>query len=381
MGGCLYPSRSAALCCDLKQWLSIAPRSRDSCPARRSMSDSFDFGVTEIFGEPRTVITVSGSVSGSAAVELAAALDSAIDQHPGRSVVLDFSSLDYMGPVGIVAVSNALNRLAASGTSLTIRSWPAAVNSVLDQIGMERANDLTGRGGLGREGNGWNDFGRWASPLALDADLHRLTAMPAHIDVLDSALKLVVDLARCRVNGADGVSISLRRNGTLTTVAATDDTIRAMDADQYETGEGPCVDASTQGHWFRAESLESETRWPSFTPRARGLGIRAILSSPLTSADQSVGALNIYSLTAEAFENEDQQWAAAVAAQASVILSAARTGVGDSERAHRLQEALRSRESIAVAIGMVMERYGQGTLRTGGGRRFRRTAAPVSASG
>jgi hypothetical protein len=216
------------------------------------------------------------------------------------------------------------------------------------------------RGGLGPEGKGGNDAVPPPFPLGLDADLHRITAMPAHIDVVDSALGLVVELARAQVNGADGVSISLRRNGTLMTVASTDETIRAMDADQYATGEGPCVDASEKGHWFHAESLDSEMRWPSFTPRARQLGIKAILSSPLRSVDRPVGALNIYSLTAETFADEDQELAAAVAAQASDILSAAGTGVGDPERAHRFQEALRSREAIAIAIGVVMERYGLG---------------------
>jgi anti-anti-sigma factor len=321
------------------------------------MSDSFEFEVTETFEEQRTVLAVSGNVSGSAAVELASALDSAIDQHPEFSVVLDLSSLDYMGPVGMIAVSNAQTRLAARGTSLIVRSWPAAVTTVFDQIEMGRAVGLPDRVRLGPEGDGGNEVVPPSLPLDLDADLHRLTAMPAHLDVLDSALRLVVELARCRISGADGVSISLQRNGVLTTVAATDDTIRAMDADQYETGEGPCMDASEKGHWFHAESLDSEARWPSFTPRARELGIKAILSSPLTSADKSVGALNIYSLTAETFEDKDQESAAAVAAQASAILSAARTGVDDSERAQRFQEALRSRESIAIAIGVVMERY------------------------
>ena len=35
------------------------------------------------------------------------------------------------------------------------------------------------------------------------------------------------------VSGADGVSVSLLRNGVLSTVAASDQTIMAMDADQY----------------------------------------------------------------------------------------------------------------------------------------------------
>jgi anti-anti-sigma factor len=322
------------------------------------MSDSSDFGVTETFEEQRTVLVVSGSVEGSAAAELASVLDAAIDQRPDCSVVLDLSSLRYMAPMGMIALANAQTRLAALGASLTIRSWPVAVNSVLDQIEMGRAVSLPGRGGLGPEGKGGNDAVPRSFPVDLDTDLHRVTAMPAQLDVLDNALRLVVEHAKCRVNGADGVSISLRRNGTLKTVAATDETIRAMDADQYATGEGPCVDASAKGHWFHAESLDSETRWPSFTPRARQLGIKAILSSPLRSVDRSVGALNIYSLTAETFEEKDQKSAAAVAEQASLILSAARTGVSDSERARRFREALRSRETIALATGVVMERYG-----------------------
>ena len=324
------------------------------------MSDSSEFGVTETFEERCTVLVVSGSVEGSAAVELASVLDAAIDQRPKCSVVLDLTSLRYMAPIGMIAVANAQTRLAALGTSLTIRAWPAAISSVFDQIRTGRAGerDLPGRGGLGPEGQGRNNAVPRSMPLDLGTDLHRVTAMPAQLDVLDNALGLVVELAKCRVNGADGVSISLRRNGTLTTVAATDETIRAMDADQYATGEGPCVDASAKGHWFHAESLDSETRWPSFTPRARQLGIKAILSSPLKSVDRSVGALNIYSLTAETFEEKDQKSAAAVAEQASLILSAARTGVSDPERAHRFQEALRSRETIALATGVVMERYG-----------------------
>jgi len=92
---------------------------------------------------------------------------------------------------------------------------------------------------------------------------------PADPDVVDGVLRLVVALARASVGGADGVSVSLRRHGRLATVAASDQTISDMDASQYATGEGPCVDASVNGRWFHAESLDSETRWPAFTPRLK----------------------------------------------------------------------------------------------------------------
>jgi GAF domain-containing protein len=131
-----------------------------------------------------------------------------------------------------------------------------------------------------------------------------------------------------------------------------------MDADQYATGEGPCVDASVKGHWFHAESLDTETRWPAFTPRARALGIKAILSSPLRATGQPVGALNIYSRAASTFNVTDQQAAANFAEKASVILSDAHIDVGDRQMAIRFQEALRSREVLSLAKGIIMERDG-----------------------
>jgi GAF domain-containing protein len=158
------------------------------------------------------------------------------------------------------------------------------------------------------------------------------------------------------VGGADGASVSLRRHGRLATVAASDQTISDMDADQYATGEGPCVDASLKGRWFHAQSLEDEHRWPAFTPRARKLGISAILSSPLTAGGQAVGALNIYSRAPRAFGANEQQQAAVFAREASSILTSAGAGTSDDELSSRMAEVLRSRHVISEALGVLMER-------------------------
>jgi hypothetical protein len=183
-----------------------------------------------------------------------------------------------------------------------------------------------------------------------------VTAMPADVDVVDAALRLVVALARATVSGADGVSVSLRRQGRLSTVAASDQTILDMDASQYATGEGPCVDASVLGRWFHAESLEDEKRWPDFVPRAQHLGISSILSSPLIAANQSVGALNIYSRTAQAFDARQQELAAVFALETSALLDDAGAQVTSVELSQRLVEALRTRETISLAQGALMER-------------------------
>jgi anti-anti-sigma regulatory factor len=324
--------------------------------------DTPDFGAVAKFEDGEATIALRGRMTQGAATELGAILDAAIDRQPA-AMVLDVVELDFLGTAELLAISNAEKRLAVSGVTLTLRSPSALVNRLLGIMELAEASrlerSLPEHGHLGPEQLGERQplSQRFASSLSGE-DLRRVTALPADPDVIDGALRLIVELARISIGGADGVSVSLLRHGVLSTVAASDQTIMAMDADQYSTGQGPCVDASINGHWFHAESLETETRWPAFTPQARGLGIKAILSSPLRAFDKPVGALNIYSRTAESFEVKDQESAAVFAQQASVILSDARAGVSNTQMAIRFQTALRSREVITLAKGIIMEREG-----------------------
>jgi len=317
--------------------------------------------VTHFEGSEATIV-LSGSVENAAAFALSATLDAAIDRHP-TSMVLDLAKLEFMGAAGLVAIANAESRLAASDVVLRVQSPSSLVKrllAIMEQAETaRRERSLPEHAHLGPEQQveaTWSSQ-RFSSSLGTK-DLRRVTAMPADPDVIDGALRLVVELAQSSIAGADGVSVSLMRNGVLSTVAASDQTIMAMDVDQYTTGEGPCVDASFKGHWFHAESLDTEVRWPMFTPRARTLGIKAILSSPLRALEEPVGALNIYSREAESFEVKDQELAALFAEKASLILSDARAGVSDTQMALRFQGALRSREVVSLARGVIMEREG-----------------------
>jgi GAF domain-containing protein len=192
----------------------------------------------------------------------------------------------------------------------------------------------------------------------LSRSLLRVAAIPANEDVLDAALRLVVALARVTVTGADGVSVCLSRHGTLITVAASDATVSGMDRDQYATGEGPCVAAATEGHWFHVESLDDELRWPAFIPRARERGINSILSTPLLAETRPVGALNIYSLSARAFAKPELELSTMFATQASELLVSAAMDISMEDLSRQLQDALRGRDVIAQARGALMERHG-----------------------
>jgi anti-anti-sigma factor len=313
------------------------------------------FAVAMTFGGSRAVLSVRGEVDLVSAPVLGAILQSVIDQGH-RRVVLNLAEMDFMDGAGVHVIAAAAARLRLLRGLLVVRSPTFIVRRLLDITGVTsnvRIEQVSPADHLGPE-QAADAPGRSSSL----SHLRRVTAIPADDDVVDGALRLVVALARATVGGADGVSVSLRRHGHLSTVAASDRTISEMDAGQYATGEGPCVDASVHGRWFHVESLDTETRWPDFTPRAQALGINAILSTPLIARDRPVGALNIYSRTPAAFAPKDQELASVFAAEASTILTDAGLEVSDDELSERLQEALRTRQVIAQAQGVVMERSG-----------------------
>jgi anti-anti-sigma factor len=322
-----------------------------------------EFSITLHVADGRAVLDVRGEVDLCTAPELRSILDCVVERH--RFVVLDLGDLDFMDASGLGVIARGAAFLAGSGGSLTIRSPPAMLLRLLAATGMTESVRI--------EQSASSDSHLAAQEyLAPPEEIHevgdaaptasprRITAVPANADMVDSALGLVVALARATVGGADGVSVSLQRHGRLVTVAASDRTISEMDASQYATGEGPCVDASIKGLWFHAESLAHETRWPAFTPQAMGLGINSILSSPLLVAERPVGALNIYSRTSGAFAPKDQELAATFATEASVILRNAGVDVTDAQQTNRLRMALETRRIIAQAEGVIMEREGIG---------------------
>ena len=172
--------------------------------------------------------------------------------------------------------------------------------------------------------------------------------------LLDAALRVVTSLASAAVKGADGVSITLERHGEMTTVAATDETVRRMDDHQYAAGEGPCLAAAAEGRWFHSESLSDEERWPEFIPQAMHEGVASILSTPLLISTRSVGALNIYSRTPGSFGPADREIAARYAARAADVLG--EVAVLDDRHGLRITAALTARELIAMAQGVHMAR-------------------------
>lgn len=306
------------------------------------------------------VVTVRGEMDLVTAPMLSCVLAMLIDQgHP--DLILDLGGLGFMDASGLGVMVEIASRSSSEGGALTVRSPSRLVRRILDITEVSALVTLEALGveavTLGAEQRP-HDRSRpvEAATSSLSSDLVHVGSIPAGNDVIDAALRLVTALAAATVQGADGVSVSLERHGRMATVAATDDTVLTMDGHQYETGEGPCLSAASEGHWFHAESLKEERRWPEFVPRARAEGIASILSTPLLTVDRPVGALNIYSNTDRAFGPHQQELAALFATQASSILVDAGVEATDAQMGDRIEVALAGRAVIARAQGMLMAR-------------------------
>jgi transcriptional regulator with GAF, ATPase, and Fis domain len=164
----------------------------------------------------------------------------------------------------------------------------------------------------------------------------------------------VTRAAVATVGGCDHAAISIvRRQGEVKTVAPTDVVPTLVDAIQYETGEGPCLTAIYEHATYLIDDLADDRRWPAFGRRAaEETGVRCMLSFRLFLRGDTIGALNLYSRRAAAFDEHDSAVGTVLAAHAAVAMAAA----VEHERAEQLEAALGSSREIGMAMGVLMSR-------------------------
>ncbi len=169
---------------------------------------------------------------------------------------------------------------------------------------------------------------------------------------IDETLEAIVHSAQRSLPGIDHVGITIgRSDGTLDTLAATDDLVLQIDVAQYEAREGPCVYALDAESVVRVEDARHEQRWPAFIPRAVKLGLRAAMGVRLHVDDFELAALNLYATTSGTLDPDLEDYAELFATYAAQAL-------GHARREDQLNTALESRRLIGQATGIVMERYG-----------------------
>jgi transcriptional regulator with GAF, ATPase, and Fis domain len=168
---------------------------------------------------------------------------------------------------------------------------------------------------------------------------------------LEETLFEITHVARDTVPGVSAAGISiLHRNGPIETVAATDQLVHDVDALQYEFGEGPCVDAIKAQHYLVVDDMAEEERWPKYAPRALEHGVRSQMGFQLSIDNERLGALNLYAMEPNAFDEEARHIGGLFATHASMAMGAAR-------KEQQLNTALDNRKMIGQAIGLLMCKY------------------------
>lgn len=184
--------------------------------------------------------------------------------------------------------------------------------------------------------------------------LSRVTKLLKTQRTLPAQLEAVVELVKRTIPDCDAAGIALLVEGEPTSVAVTDRFTMEIDLVQYQTGEGPCLAAMTDGQVVRIDILERDSRFTRFAPGALDQGLSSVLSTPLTVNGRTVGALNMYSTTENAFDDRTGQAVRPMADYAAEAIARSPLYAYSLDLVEGLVEDLESRSRIDQAIGVLM---------------------------
>lgn len=167
---------------------------------------------------------------------------------------------------------------------------------------------------------------------------------------LDTILRKIVAVAVEEVEPCESAGIELIEKRVIRPVVASSAVARRISEVQNEVDEGPCLSAIEDHETYRTDDLEQDDRWPKFSELARTeTDVRSILGFRLFVDQDTMGALNLYSSKANAFDARALAVGEILAAHAAIAMSWAR------ERDY-MQVAIQNRDVIGQAKGLLMAR-------------------------
>lgn len=164
--------------------------------------------------------------------------------------------------------------------------------------------------------------------------------------------------------GVDGAGVTVMASPTMRdTVHATDRVASDLEEWQLTFGQGPCLDAFTDGGpvlVMDLNSAESATRWPAFTPAARDSGARAVFALPLQVGAIRVGVLDLYRTRPGGLNARELADALAFADTAGMLLldTAAGTQPDTAELAWQRDDPIAHQVQVHQATGMILIQLG-----------------------
>src|SRR2546423_4908027 len=179
------------------------------------------------------------------------------------------------------------------------------------------------------------------TPEAAETRLNRL---------LNFILETSVD-----VLGFDAVTVTARHDGEMSTIAATDQRLVAVDEAQYEANAGPCVSVLEPHDPILVADIATDACWPRFRESARHLGVETSLSVHVPVQMEDIGAsMNFYARRPFAVSPELVSAASGYADQVAGAMTAVEAYRATATLAHHLAEAMKTRAVIEQAKGILI---------------------------
>ncbi|MGW7414752.1 ANTAR domain-containing protein [Streptomyces sp. NPDC054863] len=190
-----------------------------------------------------------------------------------------------------------------------------------------------------------------------------LTHLRADFDPLELLHDLTAQAVALLPVRCAGITVLDHHGDSSLYVTASDERCLALEEDQAELNEGPCLDSARSQQDLPVTSLTGPpgtTRWPRFALRAREAGITAVAAVSLRLPNGTVGALNLLMAAPPCPSSRDLQLARTLSEATSAALAHRQRLADKDQLAGQLQIALDSRLIIEQAKGVLTARLGVG---------------------
>lgn len=189
--------------------------------------------------------------------------------------------------------------------------------------------------------------------------LARLRGLLLTQEKVDRAVQLLAEGIRDAFPGSSGVGVTLvDEDGNGTSCGATDPVVLKADAAQYEFAQGPCLLAWESQRPVLVRDAAADDRWPLWSPAARDLSVRSVISSPLMVARRCLGALKVYSPLPNAYNDAAALSLDKFAVPAATLLDHIQGADTPRRFTDVFAAALHSRDATHRAQGVLMQLHG-----------------------
>jgi GAF domain-containing protein len=193
----------------------------------------------------------------------------------------------------------------------------------------------------------------------LSTAIGRIKGLLLTEEKVDRAVQLLARAIKDAIPGTVGAGASLLdARGRRTSAGFTDRVVKQADALQYELGQGPCLTAWAAEETVLVDDVRTDLRWPQWSAAVAALPVSSVVSAPLISGKECLGALKVYASLPSAYDQGTGRLLEQFAAPAATLLSHIQTSEAAKRISESLQTALHHRDSVNRACGILMERMG-----------------------